>query len=81
MTWEAETRSEGLTVRTPEPSCISEVKTHPKDRPIPGNKERRREKSVPGEAGVWQGRLDSNQRMRESKSLALPLGYTPIKGR
>ena len=25
----------------------------------------------------WQGRLDSNQRMRESKSLALPLGYTP----
>ena len=28
----------------------------------------------------WQGWLDSNQRMRESKSLALPLGYTPIKG-
>ena len=28
--------------------------------------------------GQWQGRLDSNQRMRESKSLALPLGYTPI---
>ena len=26
----------------------------------------------------WQGRLDSNQRMRESKSLALPLGYTPV---
>ena len=26
---------------------------------------------------VWQGWLDSNQRMRESKSLALPLGYTP----
>ena len=26
----------------------------------------------------WQGWLDSNQRMRESKSLALPLGYTPI---
>ena len=25
----------------------------------------------------WQGRLDSNQRMRESKSLALPLGYAP----
>ena len=27
----------------------------------------------------WQGWLDSNQRMRESKSLALPLGYTPIR--
>ena len=26
----------------------------------------------------WQGWLDLNQRMRESKSLALPLGYTPI---
>ena len=30
---------------------------------------------------LWQGWLDLNQRMRESKSLALPLGYTPIKGR
>ena len=29
---------------------------------------------------LWQGWLDTNQRMRESKSLALPLGYTPIKG-
>ncbi len=29
----------------------------------------------------WQGWLDSNQRMRESKSLALPLGYTPIRER
>ena len=29
----------------------------------------------------WQGWLDSNQRMRESKSLALPLGYTPVSGR
>ena len=28
----------------------------------------------------WLGWLDSNQRMRESKSRALPLGYTPIKG-
>ena len=28
--------------------------------------------------GQWQGRLDSNQRMRESKSLALPLGDTPV---
>ena len=28
---------------------------------------------------VWQGWLDLNQRMRESKSLALPLGYTPIR--
>ena len=27
---------------------------------------------------AWQGWLDSNQRMRESKSLALPLGYTPV---
>ena len=26
----------------------------------------------------WQGRLDSNQRMRESKSLALPLGDAPM---
>ena len=26
----------------------------------------------------WQGWLDSNQRVRESKSLALPLGYTPV---
>ena len=29
---------------------------------------------------VWQGWLDSNQRVRESKSLALPLGYTPVSG-
>jgi hypothetical protein len=29
----------------------------------------------------WQGWLDSNQRVRESKSLALPLGYTPIENR
>ena len=29
-------------------------------------------------AAVWQGWLDSNQRVRESKSLALPLGYTPV---
>ena len=29
---------------------------------------------------IWQGWLDSNQRMRESKSLALPLGYTPVWG-
>ena len=27
---------------------------------------------------VWLGRLDSNQRMRESKSLALPLGDAPL---
>ena len=25
----------------------------------------------------WQAQLDLNQRMRESKSLALPLGYGP----
>ena len=29
--------------------------------------------------GHWQGWLDSNQRMRESKSLALPLGDTPVR--
>ena len=28
---------------------------------------------------TWLGWLDSNQRMRESKSRALPLGYTPIQ--
>ncbi|GEM_PF-1892736 len=27
---------------------------------------------------TWLGWLDSNQRMTESKSVALPLGYTPI---
>ncbi len=27
---------------------------------------------------MWLGWLDSNQRMRESKSRALPLGDTPI---
>ncbi len=32
-------------------------------------------------SAVWQGRLDSNQRMRESKSLALPLGYVPMCGK
>lgn len=26
----------------------------------------------------WLGRLDSNQRMEESKSSALPLGYAPM---
>ena len=31
-------------------------------------------------AAAWQGWLDSNQRVRESKSLALPLGYTPVCG-
>ena len=29
--------------------------------------------------GQWLGWLGSDQRIRESKSLALPLGYTPIK--
>ena len=29
-------------------------------------------------AFVWLGWLDSDQRMTESKSVALPLGYTPI---
>ena len=32
-----------------------------------------------GPVNVWQGWLDSNQRMRESKSLALPLGDTPVR--
>ena len=27
---------------------------------------------------IWLGWLGSNQRMRESKSRALPLGYTPM---
>ena len=27
---------------------------------------------------IWLGRMDSNHRMTESKSVALPLGYTPI---
>ena len=27
---------------------------------------------------IWLGRLDSNQRMEESKSSALPLGYAPM---
>ena len=31
-----------------------------------------------GPVNVWQGWLDSNQRMRESKSLALPLGDAPM---
>ena len=29
-------------------------------------------------AGRWRGRLELNQRMRESKSLALPLGDAPM---
>ena len=29
----------------------------------------------------WLGRLDSNQRVEESKSSALPLGYAPIWGK
>ena len=28
---------------------------------------------------LWLGRLDSNQRMTESKSVALPLGYVPMR--
>ena len=34
--------------------------------------------SPPGRQENWLGRLDSNQRMRESKSLALPLGDAPM---
>ena len=40
-----------------------------------------RETERQGEFLSWQGRLDSNQRMRESKSLALPLGYVPMCGK
>lgn len=29
-------------------------------------------------APTWLGWLDLNQRMTESKSVALPLGYTPL---
>ena len=29
-------------------------------------------------SGCWLGRRDSNPRMTESKSVALPLGYTPM---
>ena len=36
------------------------------------------EKRMGPSGKAWQGWLDSNQRMRESKSLALPLGYTPV---
>ena len=34
--------------------------------------------SLPNPKGFWLGWQDSNLRVRESKSLALPLGYTPI---
>ena len=32
----------------------------------------------PKNARLWQGWLDSNQRMTESESVALPLGDTPV---
>ena len=32
----------------------------------------------PGQLSVWLGRLDLNQRIPESESGALPLGYAPI---
>src|SRR5690242_14445652 len=35
------------------------------------------ETSTPGEETGWLGREDSNLRMAESKSAALPLGYAP----
>ena len=40
---------------------------------------RRKKKQAPAipRASNWLGRLDSNQRMTESKSVALPLGYAP----
>ena len=31
------------------------------------------------ERGAWQGLMDSNHRMTESESVALPLGEAPIK--
>ncbi len=41
---------------------------------------------MPNEEGVlkdalfiWQGRLDSNQRVTDPETVALPLGHTPIK--
>ena len=35
--------------------------------------------NAPQAEEVWLGRLDSNQRVRESKSLALPLGDAPME--
>ena len=35
-------------------------------------------KRVEKNHGIWQERLDLNQRIPESKSGALPLGYAPI---
>ena len=35
-------------------------------------------KNALGRRSAWLGRLDSNQRVRESKSLALPLGDAPL---
>ena len=36
------------------------------------------EKAVLGTCGEWQGLMDSNHRMTESESVALPLGEAPI---
>ena len=38
----------------------------------------KRERSLCAASSCWLGWLDLNQRMTESKSVALPLGYTPI---
>ncbi len=38
----------------------------------------KRRRQCPGRSSRWQRRLDSNQRMSESKSLALPLGYGAV---
>ena len=50
--------------RTLDPLIKSQLLYHLSYRVISGNK--------------WLGQLDSNQRMTESKSVALPLGYAPI---
>ena len=47
--------------------------------PVRRSFRRQAETERQGEFQSWQGRLDSNQRMRESKSLALPLGYVPVQ--
>ena len=56
----------------------------PSGGPLPSGEPAEKEKVPPSGGlsplpGIWQGRLDSNQRMRESKSLALPLGYVPMQ--
>ena len=42
------------------------------------NRYKRNKKMIPKYHRIWLGWLDSDQRMIESKSIALPLGYTPM---